>query len=291
MTRIVVLGDLNLDIHACLPRDLARGDEVRSAITVQPGGSAGTFARVASQLGASVTFIGAVGADSVGSLLEDSLVQASVTPRLRRTHLPSGAVLAIQQEHERSMVCSRGANDGLTASWVSETFPADSHHLHVSGYALLSDLQREAAVRAFSLAGSARMTISVDPPPANLIRAFGIERFLELLPAGLWLFPNLYEGRLLTGESHTDRIVDALSGRFPIGALTLGADGAIAWQGAMHHVQQGEPLGPVDTTGAGDVYAASFVTSFLQSRGIERANAKACEAAATMLRDRLTLQA
>lgn len=287
MTRIVVLGDLNLDIHAHFPGTLPPGDEVRDAITVQPGGSAGTFARTAARLEASVTFIGAVGKDLVGDLLEVSLVQAGVTPNLRRTDSASGAVLALQREDERSMVCSRGANDGLTPDWVSETLLQGADHLHVSGYSLLSDAQRGAAMRAFSLARSFSMTISMDPPPASLIRAFGADRFLDLLPDGLWLFPNRSEGRLLSGKLDVYEVVDVLSNRFPVGALTMGAEGAIAWSGTSRHVQESESLAPVDTTGAGDVYAASFVTQFLQLGNIKRANEGACKAAGSMLRDRL----
>ncbi len=288
MTRIVVLGDLNLDIHAHIPGTLAPGDETRNTITVRPGGSAGTFARTAAQLGASVTFIGAVGEDLVGDLLENSLVQAGVTPSLQRTSLPSGTVLAIQQENERSMVCSRGANDGLTADWVSETLPKGSNHLHVSGYALLSDAQREAAIQSFAIAADLKMTLSIDPPPASLIRAFGVDRFLGLLPEQLWLFPNLSEGQLLSGELDARKAVNVFSNRFPVGALTLGADGAIAWNGALRHVQDSESLALVDTTGAGDVYASTFVTQFLQSGDIKRANDEACKAVGSMLRDRLT---
>jgi len=291
MTRIVVLGDLNLDIHAHLPGALAPGDEVRDIITVRPGGSAGTFARLAAQLGASVSFIGAVGEDLVGDLLEGSLVKAGVTPNLRRTSLASGAVLAIQQEDERSMVCSRGANDGLNEDWVSEILLEGDDHLHVSGYSLLSDVQRRAAIRAFAIADDFSMTISIDPPPASLIRTFGVKRFLDLLPDRLWLFPNLSEGQVLSGRLDAYEVVDVLSHRFPVGALTLGTDGAIAWRGTSHHFQQSEQLGPVDTTGAGDVYAASFVTEFLLSGNIEQANDRACKAACSMLGDRLTAAA
>ncbi|MCK5246896.1 carbohydrate kinase family protein [Candidatus Bipolaricaulota bacterium] len=288
MTQIVVLGDLNLDIHARLPGTLAPGDEARNAITVRPGGSAGTFARTAATLGASVTFIGAVGDDLVGNLLESSLTQADVTPKLRRTHLPSGAVLAVQMEDDRSMICARGANDGLTPDWVSEAFPHDNDHLHVSGYALLSDAQRGAALRAFELAASLRMTQSLDPPPASLIQSFGALRYLDLLPDGLWLFPNRSEGELLSGMIDEGDVIDVLSKRFPVGAYTLGADGARAWDATTRHLQASQPLPPVDTTGAGDVYAATFVTRFLQSNDLAQANIEACSAAACMLRKRLS---
>ena len=142
-------------------------------------------------------------------------------------------------------------------------------------------------MRAFSLAHSFSMTISVDPPPASLIRAFNVERFLALLPDGMWLFPNRSEGQLLSGKLDTYEVVDVLSDRFPVGALTMGAEGAIAWSGVSRHVQESELLAPMDTTGAGDVYAASFVSQFLQSGNIERANEGACKVAGSMLRDRL----
>lgn len=286
MTQIVVLGDLNLDIHAHLPGSLAPGDETRDAITVRPGGSAGTFARTAAQLGASVTFIGAVGNDLVGDLLEASLVQAGVTPKLSRTDLPSGAVLALQMKNDRSMVCARGANDGLTPEWVSETLLLDSDHLHVSGYALLSDAQRGAALRALELAATHQMTRSLDPPPASLIRAFGVQRYLDLLPDDLWLFPNQSEGQLLSGRTEDADVVDTLCTRFPVGAYTLGANGAMAWTGSTRHLQMTQPLPSVDTTGAGDVYAGTFVMRFLQTSSLAQANTAACAAAFSMLRDR-----
>ena len=286
MTQIVVLGDLNLDIHACLPGNLSPGDETRDSVTVRPGGSAGTFARTAAKFGASVTFIGAVGKDLVGDLLESSLVRTGVAPQLNRTNLPSGAVLALQMDDERSMVCARGANDGLTPDWVSASLPQDSDHLHVSGYALLSDAQREAALRAFELAADHKMTQSLDPPPASLIRSFGVQHYLDLLPDGLWLFPNHSEGQLLSGMKTSQDVADVLCRRFPVGAHTLGPDGALAWDRDARHLQKSQPLPPVDTTGAGDVYAATFVTRFLQNSNLAQANTAACEAAFEMLRDR-----
>ena len=135
------------------------------------------------------------------------------------------------------------------------------------------------------------MTVSIDPPPASLIRTFGASRFAEILPEGCWFFPNLSEGQLLSTTTDALDVVRSLADRFPVGALTLGADGAIAWRGDSRHIQSSEPLGSVDTTGAGDAFAATFVTRFLQSEDLEQANTAACLAAAAMLRDRLTPKA
>ncbi len=80
MSRIVVLGDLNLDILATLPEALPEKGEVRSPIKVMSGGSAGNFARAAAHAGAEVTFIGCVGNDLVAHLLQFPGVLLLETP-------------------------------------------------------------------------------------------------------------------------------------------------------------------------------------------------------------------
>ncbi|MDD5264659.1 MAG: ribokinase, partial [Candidatus Bipolaricaulis sp.] len=61
MSRVVVLGDLNLDVFVSEAPEPRPGAEVRGSVQVVAGGSAGTFARVAAGLGARVVFLGAVG--------------------------------------------------------------------------------------------------------------------------------------------------------------------------------------------------------------------------------------
>ena len=177
MSRIVVLGDLNLDVHARAPSELAPGEESRNPVRATPGGSAGTFARIAAAQGASVAFIGCVGADLVGDLLVRSLEDAGVDAMVQRSDRPSGVILSLEQGTERTMICSRGANDGIRAARIAASAFDDAGHLHVSGYAFLSSAQRPAVERTIHLARERALTISVDPPPANLIRDHGVEAF------------------------------------------------------------------------------------------------------------------
>ena len=121
--------------------------------------------------------------------------------------------------------------------------------------------------------------MSVDPPPANLIRSHGVETFLDLLPTDVWLFPNRTEGEILTEASKPNAIVDRLALRFEVGALTLGLAGSLAWAGNARSIGSVTPLESVDTTGAGDAFAGAFVAAFLESRDIDRANAVGCGAA------------
>jgi len=285
MSRIVVLGDLNLDVHTRAPSELAPGDESRNSVRATPGGSAGTFARIAAAQGASVTFIGCVGSDLVGDLLVRSLEDAGVDAMVQRSDRPSGVILSLEQETERTMICSRGANDGIRADRIAASTFDDADHLHVSGYAFLSSAQRPAVEKVIRLARERGLTISVDPPPANLIRDHGVEEFLDLVPARAWLFPNRSEGELLSGASKARAIVDRLAVRFEVGALTLGAEGSLAWTGDARHAQTADRLDAGDTTGAGDAFAGAFVAAYLDTTDLERANAAACAAARTHLCD------
>ena len=290
MSRVVVLGDLNLDVHARAPSGLAPGEEARSPVRATAGGSAGTFARIAAAGGASVLFVGCVGRDLVGDLLVRSLEVAGVDVAIQRADRPSGVILSLEQGSERTMVCSRGANDGIRADRIAASTTDNADHLHVSGYAFLSPAQRPAVDRMIGLARDRRLSISIDPPPANLIRDHGVEAFLDLVPAGAWLFPNRTEGELLSGSSGPRAIVDRLAMRSDVGALTLGAEGALAWAGNVRHAKGVDRFVAGDTTGAGDAFAGAFVAAFLVTGNLRRANATACTAAIDHLRaaDRLT---
>lgn len=284
MSRIVVVGDLNLDVHAQHPTDLEPGSEVRSNVWAGPGGSAGTFARIAAGAGASVTFLGCVGDDLIGDLLVRSLEVCGIHTIVGRVEGPSGAILALEQGAERTMICSRGANDGLTAELIDETAFDEADHLHVSGYALLSATQREAAQRAIAIARARTITISVDPPPASLITAFGVDAFRAALADVTWIFPNLAEARTLTKLDAPEAIADSLASAYQTGAITLGPSGALAWSGEDRNLHAPAETLTSDSTGAGDAFAGAFVVAFLDRASLSQANARGCEAAAAHIR-------
>ncbi len=286
MSRIVVLGDLNLDVRAELPAAFPWGGEQRTTVEAVPGGSAGNFARTAAREGAAVVFIGCVGDDLAGDLLVRSLETLGVEACVKRAALPTGTIVSLWTGAERTILCSRGANDGLDALWITEDPFRGADHLHLSGYSFLSPSQRAAARRAIAIARSRGMTISVDPPPANLVREFGVAAFLEELEAVDWLFPNVEEGKALTGESDREGIVNALAKGFSVGSLTLGKDGSLAWRGEERARFASEPLEVVDTTGAGDAFAAGFVVACLTGASLSEANRRGNEAAARSLKPR-----
>lgn len=285
--RIVVIGDLNLDLSVPAMHDVDAGGERRTEIHALPGGSAGTFARVAAQAGAAVTFVGAVGDDLLGEALVHSLEEAGIEARVRRSSRPTGVVLALWGAGERTMHCSRGANEDLTPDALDDVPLEDADHVHISGYALLSRGQRATARLAIDRARRAGLTCSVDPPPASLIASASVPSFVDGLAGVDWLFPNLDEGRMLTGACDPGAVAEALAERHAAGALTLGVDGALAWRGAERSRCAASAVADVDPTGAGDAYAAAFVVALLGGDGLDEANRRATRGAATFLARRL----
>lgn len=286
MSRIVVLGDINLDVLARLPGTLPTEGEVRTEISVEAGGSAANFARCASGMGASVVFVGCIGDDVTGAILAQSLRSSGVTPQLQQATGSSGTVASLARPDGRTFLCSRGANDSLSPAWLKDEWFKDADHLHLSGYAFLGPRQRQVAMRALSLARAEGLTISIDPPPANLIASLGPETFLETIGDVDILFPNLAEGREFTGATSEEKIVDALAARFACGALTLGEDGSLSWRGDERIIHGVTAIEDVDPTGAGDAFAAAFVVTYLDSSDLDLAGQRGTAAAATMLRER-----
>jgi ribokinase len=246
---LVVLGDLMVDVVTRTSGPLARGSDTPAQITVQGGGSAANVAAWAAWLGTPVALVCRVGDDERGRAAIAALrgvdVRAAVDPER-----PTGTcVVLVEPGGERTMLPDPGANDGPLAE-----IPL-GEHLHVVGYALLRDGPRPGALAAIERARAAGMTVSVDPSSWALMRRGAI-------PDVDLLLPNEEEARLL-----------------PPGAgmvVKLGSGGA-RW-GDVHVTA--EPVEVVDTTGAGDAFAAGFLTARLGGAAPRDALAEGCRVAA-----------
>ncbi|RLF47611.1 MAG: hypothetical protein DRN10_03640, partial [Thermoplasmata archaeon] len=86
-----------------------------------------------------------------------------------------------------------------------------------------------------------------------------------------------------------DEIVTALAARFPVGTLTLGPDGSLAWAEGSRDRVKGNPIEDVDTTGAGDAFAAGFVVSYLSEQDLGRANRRGTAVSRSLLQSRISL--
>ncbi len=296
---LLVLGDMLLDV--IVQGDLRAAREAQGAVQLYAGGSAANFAVGAARAGAAVRFVGRVGDDMAGRLLVDELVRAGVTAAVRITpDLPTGTVLVlcdVDGQGGNRMLSEAGASRTLAPADLDPAWFAGLAGLHLTGYSFLRPGPAPAARHALALARAAGgIVCSMDPAPPHLIRDFGPAQFRDLLADLAFdvLFPNLEEGQVLTGLTEPVAVLAALRPLAPVVALKLGPAGClVAWDPSHHPPldQSARPLayaaipalpGPVvDTTGAGDAFAAGFMASYLRHRDpVRAAGAGVREAAA-----------
>jgi ribokinase len=264
--RVVCLGDVMLDICAALPGPLAVGSDTPAPISFLHGGSAANTASWLASLGVPCVFAGRVGADSFGRDAIAALRSHGVTARVSIDPVaPTGVCLVlIGPDGERTMVPSAGANANLRAADLGSDLLTASDHLHLSGYSLLGEGSRAAALSTLRLAGAVGASVSVDAASAEPIRAVGAERFLDWVPAGTLLLANADELAALTGTSspeHRDAGLDALVARQLTVVLKCGSRGSVLATSAGRWHAPAQAAEVVDSTGAGDAFAAGLLAA------------------------------
>ncbi len=286
--RLIVLGDVMSDIVVRTATPIASGSDTLAGISVHGGGSGANqatwLATTAPHL--AVHFVGCVGDDLLGRAHHDAFRRAGVIPHLAvDPHRPTGTVVSLVDAHgERSMLTDRGANAGLTvASLPRELFHAATW-LHISGYTLLSDDSRPVALEAIRLARTLGIRFSVDPASEALLLAAGPHSFLTWTEGADLCFPNLDEGRLLSGATDPTLVATSLSAHYATVALKLGASGAlIAREGAIAAHSPCAPASVVDSTGAGDAFCAGLLPAWIAGDAPEVALAAATSLAAVAI--------
>lgn len=266
-----MVGDVLADVLAQLSLPLAEGSDTPARISLGCGGSAANVAAWLAVQGIATALVGAVGDDPLGALQASDLRQRGIRDLLTiiPSH-PTGVVVAlVDSEGQRSMLTSRGAAKSLRPSHLPSTFFQPGRHLHLSGYLLLDAETREAGLAALALARAAGMTVSVDPSSREPLRRAGSRDFRGWTRGADLLFPNLDEGSMLAARDEPGAVADDLLTDYREVVLSLGAGGALwAHPGGRLHLPA-EPGPVVDTTGAGDAFAAGWLGGWLSGRGGE----------------------
>jgi len=283
--RVLVVGDVMVDVVARMSGPLAVGSDTPAEVVVRPGGAGANVAAWLAEAGVDVTLVARVGADAAAARAADGLRRHGV--RLELTEDPERAtgtcVVLVGPGGERSMLPDPGANAALAAADLPAGGFAPGAHLHLAGYTLLRPGSRDAAREALHRARRAGMTISIDPSSAAPIEQFRPDRFLELAGHPDLLLPNRDESRALTGVDDSAAAARALTTSAREVVVTLGAGGALWTDGRVTIEAPAAATGAVaDTTGAGDAFAAGFLAAWLDGAppgaALERGHALAARA-------------
>jgi sugar/nucleoside kinase (ribokinase family) len=278
VSRVVVLGDVMVDVVARLSGPLAPGSDSPAVVRFHGGGSAANTAAWLAEAGGQPVLVGRVGDDDRGRTARDELGSLGVDARLATDpELPTGAcIVLVGPDGERTMAPDAGANDALTKEDVPDDVLTEGGHLHVVGYALLRPGSRPAAREAMARAREAGMTVSVDPSSSALLS----ERFLDDCEDAQLLLPNASEAHALTGESAPERAARELAGRVGEVVVKLGPEGALWTDGDEVLRAAAEPAESVDSTGAGDAFAAGLLHARASGASTAESLAAACKLAA-----------
>lgn len=261
--RIVVFGDVIDDIVVVPTGPIRTDTDTPSSIRHRAGGSAANAASWLGFVGADVDFVGRV-SDLDVHKHRDILEGFGVTPHLEAdTENPTGTIVVLVDGNQRSMLTERGANAWLTADAVTDELLDAASVIHFTGYSIYHSTDHAPLRRLFERAAQRSVAVSVDPASAGSMQDFGVDNFLDLIAGAGILFPNLDEGRALTGLTDPLQIASELAQRFDLVALTLGVDGvAVAHAGSEAVLVEPKVAEVVDPTGAGDAFSAGFLAAW-----------------------------
>ncbi|RAG80605.1 sugar kinase [Streptacidiphilus pinicola] len=284
--RLLVVGDLATDILAVHEHPLAPATDTAAHVVLRPGGAAANVAAWAAAAGADVTLLARVGADTADQHRAE-LERAGVRPVLREDpDRPTAAVVClVDATGERTMLNDRGASAALgPADWDDRLLDGVAR-VHLSGYLLFSAPGRALARVILDRCGARAvpLPVSVDPASAGPLAALGADTFLDLVAGAELLLPNADEARLL-GGGQVDPEQAGLALAACTGALVVvkrGAAGVVLCHADAAPTRVAAPRAKVvDTTGAGDAFAGTFLAALLAGTPLPPAARAACDAAA-----------
>lgn len=232
------------------------------------GGSAGNTVCALAALGANPGFIGKVGQDETGAFFGDTLRQRGVNALLATCDLPSGiASTFISTDGERTFGTYLGAAATLRAEDLSRKMFAGYNYLYIEGY-LLQD--HDLMLRAVQLAKEEGLQVCLDMASYNVVEAERdffdqlIVKYVDIV------FANESEALAYTGKAPHEAL-EEIASKCSIAVVKTGKEGSLVKKGTEVIQLLSCPVDNVlDTTGAGDFYAAGFMYGLTCGYSLEK---------------------
>jgi sugar/nucleoside kinase (ribokinase family) len=220
------------------------------------GGSAANTMAGAAQLGMHCTFIGKTGDDELGQLFARDQAAHGITSVLLHSTTSTGrCTVFISPDAERTMATYLGAAIELSPDDLNEEMFKGHHYFYIEGYLVQNhDLVR----RAMALAKAQRLTIVLDMASYNVVeqnRDFLHDMLRQYVDI---VFANEAEAEVFTGKKPAEAVHE-LSKLSNIAVVKTGPEGSLVQSGNTVHPVKPHPANAIDTTGAGDLYAAGFL--------------------------------
>ncbi len=252
------------------------------------GGSAANTAAGVAAIGGAPAFVGAVGCDEPGDWYSSDLVTAGVECHVSRTSsgAPTGVChVLVTSKGERTMATSLGAAGEIIAGTVDEAGVGRARFVYIEGYLLDAPAASKALDHALDLAKTQGTLVALSLSDPFVVERHG-DRIAELVFGGVvdLMFGNEDEALSLTGESSFDGAIDKLRANDALHIVTRGSNGAVGIGPGVDVSVGADPVETVvDTTGAGDLFAAGCLWGLAHDLTVEQALRAGSAAAAEII--------
>jgi len=239
---------------------------------ISSGGSAANTIHGASLLGSKSYYLGRVANDSHGKHYTEDMQNCGVGfsgPGSDEQGTGTCVVL-ITPDTERTMLTHLGVSSSLHPENVDETIVKNSRGVYVEGYLWTGDGTREAGQHMAGIAKKEGIPVSFTLSDAFVVNSFK-ESLIEFIDSYVdILFCNEVEAQAMTGESDSLSAFKKLQATVDTVFLTLGSKGSLVGKGGQEPVEvKTFPVKAVDTTGAGDLFAAGALYGVLNNHSLE----------------------
>jgi sugar/nucleoside kinase (ribokinase family) len=269
MSRFLCIGDAALDVIVKMQTELHVGSDTSSQISMHGGGAAANTATWLANLGHSVYFSCRLGDDAAGRAIAAEFDQWSIEyhKEFLANEKTGVVVVLVNNAGERTMFPDSGANSGIDEKNLPPLAGFDAAFL--SGYSLFNPLSTSGVLRMISMIKAANIPLIFDPASVGTMTSFGRERVLEMLSVMDIAIMNDDEARFITGKNELNDALESLTSLVPLVVIKTGSSGAIAQlRGDTLLESKTEAIAAIDTTGAGDAFAAGFIPRWLESHDL-----------------------
>ncbi len=236
------------------------------------GGSAGNTAAGIASFGGSVSYIGKVHDDQLGAVFTHDIraIGVSYDTKPLNEGLPTAtSMILVTPDAERTMSTFLGACGQLMVDDIDEATVAAASVTYFEGYMWDTDNQKAAILKAMDLAHAYGGLVSISLSDSFCVDRFRAE-FLDLIRDRVdILFANEDEIKSLYEVDNFDEAVELLRPHVKVGALTRSERGSVIISDDTSYKVPADTVNVIDTTGAGDMYAAGFLYGYTNGRGLE----------------------
>jgi sugar/nucleoside kinase (ribokinase family) len=272
-----------LDIVAQIPtspHDLHLGNDTRTVISTHGGGAGGNVASWLAVLGNDVTMVGRIGNDAAGSAITAEFDALGISyGEIVKKGFHTGVVIClVDPSGERTMLADNGANAGLAVSDLPALDGVDA--IYLTGYAPLAPLSRAGVLEMIEIINKLQIPIVFDPATVGGMQGVPVEEILSWCALMDTVIMNEEEAIYLSGLSNLESALNFFVEHTHRVIIKRGSAGAIGLErGGQIISVEAQTTEVVDTTGAGDAFAAGFIDAFTGRRdfshAMERASAVA----------------